>query len=199
MRIILGMSTLQRQDYQNYGQGRYNNSYQPRRTVKTFHDLEVYQKSLEAAVYVANVLIKPMLAKIVAARKVSEKQSFYGAELGVNPIAIILKNILPCALGIPHLIAEAHSLRFGAGEDCLVLLEKAMLNCNKMVVYLEEIRDIGQTGLEAEVFEEKIKEYFRLRYRVLNLQRSWKRFIDLKRMENTNPLDTKYRTHNSSA
>ena len=102
-------------------------------------------------------------------------------------------------MGIPHLIAEAHSLRFGAGEDCLVLLEKAMLNCNKMVVYLEEIRDIGQTGLEAEVFEEKIKEYFRLRYRVLNLQRSWKRFIDLKRMENTNPLDTKYRTHNSSA
>ena len=180
----------------------YTNKYYPKRPVKSFRDLEVYQKSLEASVFVAKVLA-PAMAFRRRKGKNSKKGSGDGlatnGNVGSGATELLIQALLPTALGLPHLIAEAHSLRFGAGEDCLVLLEKAMLNCNKMVVYLEEIRDIGQTGLEAEVFEEKIKEYFRLRYRVLNLQRSWKRFIDLKRMENTNPLDTKYRTHNSSA
>jgi hypothetical protein len=52
------------------------------------------------------------------------------------------------ALSISHLVAKWHSMRFGAGEQCLLLLDKAMLNCNKRVVYLEQVRDIRATGLE---------------------------------------------------
>ena len=86
--------------------------------------------------------------------------------------------MLPCALGLPHLIAEAHSYRFGAGTDCLVLLEKVMVNCNKMIVYLEQVRDICQTGQEHEWFEELIKKYLYIRRKTLNLQRVWKKYIE---------------------
>ena len=92
--------------------------------------------------------------------------------------SLVFHNMLPCALGLPHLIAEAHSYRFGAGTDCLVLLEKTMVNCNKMVVYIEQVRDICQTGLEHEFFEELIKKYLYIRRKTLNLQRVWKKYIE---------------------
>jgi len=91
---------------------------------------------------------------------------------------LIIHNMLPCALGLPHLIAEAHSYRFGTGTDCLVLLEKVMVNCNKMVVYIEQVRDICQTGLEHEFFDELIKKYLYIRRKTLNLQRVWKKYIE---------------------
>jgi len=88
--------------------------------------------------------------------------------------------MLPCALGLPHLIAEAHSFRFGNRQECLILLEKAMLRCNKMVVYLEETRDIIDTGVEWGKFDELIKKYLFVRRKLLNLQRSWKRYMSEK-------------------
>ncbi len=92
--------------------------------------------------------------------------------------SLIMHNMLPCALGLPHLIAEAHSYRFGTGQDCIILLEKTMVNCNKMMVYLEQVRDICQTGLEHEWFEELIKKYLYIRRKTLNLQRVWKKYIE---------------------
>jgi len=93
---------------------------------------------------------------------------------------LIYHQMLPCALGLPHLIAEAHSVRFGGQKECLVLLERAMLNCNKMAVYLEETRDICQTGVESEKFNELIKKYLCIRQKILNLQRSWKKYMEMK-------------------
>ena len=92
--------------------------------------------------------------------------------------SLVFHNMLPCSLGLPHLIAEAHSYRFGTGTDCLVLLEKVMVNCNKMVVYIEQVRDICQTGLEHEFFEELIKKYLYIRRKTMNLQRVWKKYIE---------------------
>jgi hypothetical protein len=91
---------------------------------------------------------------------------------------MLFHNMLPCALGLPHLIAEAHSVRFGGKKDCLILLERAMLNCNKMVVYLEETRDIAETGISSDKFNELIKKYLYIRQKILNLQRSWKKYMN---------------------
>ena len=151
------------QKYNNYPRSG-GGSYSPKKPVKTFQDLEIYQKALEASVAVAGILIKIDTKK--KDQEIMEAKS------------LVFHNMLPCALGLPHLIAEAHSYRFGAGTDCLVLLEKTMVNCNKMVVYIEQVRDICQTGLEHEFFEELIKKYLYIRRKTLNLQRVWKKYIE---------------------
>lgn len=149
----------------NFGSGTFGSGM--KKPVKSFMDLEIYQKALEASVAVANSLTKnnpPAGGK--KNKELPEAEN------------LIIHNMLPCALGLPHLIAEAHSYRFGSGTDCLVLLEKAMVNCNKMMVYLEQVRDICQTGLEHEFFEELIKKYLYIRRKTLNLQRVWKKYIE---------------------
>jgi len=54
-----------------------------------------------------------------------------------------------------------------------------MLNCNKMVVYLDQARDICATGVTVEKFEELQKKYLLIRRKVLNLQRSWQKYMDV--------------------
>lgn len=46
-----------------------------------------------------------------------------------------------------------------------------------MVVYLEQTRDICQTGIETARFKEEIDKYFYIRRKVLNLQRVWRKYI----------------------
>ena len=150
-----------------------------KKPVKSFMDLEIYQKALEASVAVSKIsmsAVKKTQKKISAGDDAKGKSNIC---LGMTEAeSMIFHNMLPCALGLPHLIAEAHSFRFGAGQDCIVLLEKTMVNCNKMMVYLEQVRDICQTGLEHEFFEELIKKYLYIRRKTLNLQRVWKKYIE---------------------
>ncbi len=148
----------------------------PKKPVKSFQDLEVYQKALEASVFVANKILPAIIqnkkSKTRKSAKPKEGENLNSAK------ELIYKAVAPCALGLPHLIAEAHSVRFGSQQECIVLLEKVMMNCNKMAVYLEQIRDICETGIEWEVFDELIKKYFFLRRKVLNLERSWKNYME---------------------
>jgi len=58
-----------------------------------------------------------------------------------------------------------------------------MLGCNKMVVYLEQARDICDTGIELTQFEEQTKKYFYIRQKVLNLQRVWRKYIEINKEE----------------
>ncbi len=143
----------------------------PKKPVKSFLDLEVYQKALETNVFVCNVLA-PAFHKSKSGKAKKNKNAEMG---GIKEV--IVNTLTNCACAIPHLIAEAHSFRFGTQKECLILLEKAMLNCNKMVVYLEQTRDICETGLETVQFEELSKKYFLLRHKILNLQRSWKKYM----------------------
>lgn len=143
-------------------------------------DLEVYQKALELAVFVAK-LPSPLPELPDVGKKEIKVKRGRGERLTKEQATsaagrLIFHNMLPCALGIPHLIAEAHSLRFGDHSNSIVALERVMLNCNKTMVYLEQVRDICQTGLPWEDFDEQIKKYIYLRHKVLNLQRSWKKF-----------------------
>ena len=130
----------------------YQNKYYPKRPVKSFRDLEVYQKLLAVSVAIA--------------KKVKSEK------------------ITTMALDLPVKVATAHSLRFGNQTRAIEALEEVMLNCNLLVVYLEQYRDINNTSevgsdspeVEVEFFEEQIKNLLTVRMKILHLQRSWQKF-----------------------
>jgi len=165
----------------NFGSG-------TKKPVKTFQDLEVYQQALAANVFVVNFIV-PM-PKLPAVENKSPRgrgtvakrpDNIGSGTLGIG--TIIMETLANCACLIPHQIAEAHSFRFGVQKECLILLERVMLNCNKMVVYLDQARDVCQTGIEVEKFEELQKKYLFIRRKVLNLQRSWQKYMNMPKEE----------------
>jgi len=125
----------------------YQKSYYPKRPVKSFQDLEVYQKLLAVSVAIA--------------KKIKSEQ------------------ITAIALGLPVKVATAHSLRFGDHAGAVQALEEVMLNCNLLVVHLEQFRDIENKDIEPEFFEEQIKNLLSTRVKILHLQTSWKKFTPL--------------------
>lgn len=141
----------------------YQRRYYPKRPVKSFQDLEVYQKTLGLAVEI----VKKIKNTSVVERK----------KLAVEVNQEITKNLIERVLVIPKLIATAHSVRFGDSERAIATLEEAMLSCNLSVVYLEKFRDLVNQKIEAEYFEEQIKEYLRVRGKIMRLQKSWIKFM----------------------
>ncbi|MDP3710819.1 MAG: hypothetical protein Q8R29_03825 [bacterium] len=162
-------------------------SFYPKKPLRSFQDLEVYQKTLEISVLIAKKVksLAPEIDRDFSSKSQPKLQSRQGTDAtsvsiigtGLFIDEIILKNMLPCVLGIPHLIAEAHSQRFGDHTAGIAALEKAMLNCNKAIVYIEQFRDICDTKIEHEFFEDLIKRYTFIRRKMLNLERSWKKFM----------------------
>lgn len=126
--------------------------YYPKRPVKSFQDLEVYQKTLAISVVVAKRI------------KESSKES-------------VAQRLRASALELPLLIASAHSLRFGDLNRAIASLEEAMLMCNKIVVYLEQYRDLVKSEFENEFFEEQIKQLLLVRGKILRLEQSWRKYI----------------------
>ena len=144
-------------------------TYYPRRPVKSFQDLEVYQKLLAIAV----VVVKRIGTRDEGTGDVlSEDQGNIGSGT--------IKDLHECALSLPIKIAAAHSLRFGNTEQAVRILEEIMIGCNKIVVYLELYRDIyNDNKIEIEFFEEQIKNILSTRFKILHLQRSWIKFTPL--------------------
>lgn len=139
--------------------------FTPRRPIKSFTDLEVYQKLLNVAVVVAK---KISLGKNETERNQTLKNQLYDL-----------------LLSLPMKIAEAHSIRFSDKTKGLAVLEEVMLGCNRAVVYLELYRDLATsvpelqtTVVEPETvfFEEKIKDLQTVRWKVMHLARSWEKF-----------------------
>ena len=83
-------------------------------------------------------------------------------------------------LRLPKLLVAAHSVRFGRPQQAIDSLEKAMLDCNLAVYYLSLVRDLGQTKIKTDYFEEQVKEYLRVRGKIMRLQRAWLRFMQAK-------------------
>lgn len=133
----------------------YPSRYYPKRPIKTFQDLEVYQKTYALAI------------KIIKAVK---------KDTGANT-----DKLLDTVSTLPVLMATAHSVRFGDPVRAVDKLEEAMLNCNLAVVYLEQYRDLENRKIETEFFEEQIKEYLRVRGKIMRLQRSWLKFMEIKK------------------
>lgn len=130
-------------------------NYYPKRPVKSFQDLEVYQKLLAISV----VIVK---------------------RIPTDANNSLVKNLHDCVLSLPVKIAAAHSLRFGNSEQAIRILEEIMVGCNKIVVYLELYRDLyNDNKIETEFFDEQIKTILSTRFKILHLQRSWIKFTPL--------------------
>lgn len=137
----------------------------PKRPIKSFQDLEVYQKLSGVAT--------------VTVKRIMENSGKKQDEL-VKTIAGKLTDHL---LALPVMLASAHSMRFSYPAEAIKKLEEAMLYSNLSVVYLEEYRDLGTHDIESEFFEEQIKALLATRSRILHLQFSWKKFMEQKKKE----------------
>lgn len=132
----------------------YKQKFAPKKPVRSFRDLEIYQKTLECAVVIVKN-IKPSLVKI--------KYDF-------------LENMVNCSMSIPLYIGEAHSIRFADFAAGIAGLEKAMAGCNKMVVYLEAIKGVYGSKVDGELIDDIIGRYTESRTKMFHLEKSWKRF-----------------------
>ena len=81
----------------------YKKSFTPKKPVKTFRDLDVYQKPLECAV---------LISKDIAPQLVKNKYPY-------------AERMTDCAMAVPLLVAEAHSLRFADFALGVGYLEKS--------------------------------------------------------------------------
>lgn len=148
----------------NYAQSKYasraggkfgSGTFTPRKPVKTFRDLDIYQKTMECAV----IVVKNIRPKLVTL-----KYPF-------------IEGITDCAMSVPLFIGEAHSIRFGNFALGMSLIEKAMSGCNKMVIYLEHIKGMyGDKVNDAGVIDEIIARYVESRTKTFHLEQSWKKW-----------------------
>lgn len=141
---------------ENYAKSKYGKyQFTPKRPVKTFRDLDIYQKTLECSV----IVVKNMRPKLVTL-----KYPF-------------VEGIVDCAMNVPLSIGEAHSIRFGDFAKGLALMEKAMAGCNKMIIYLEHARGIYGAKADPDgVIDELIARYAESRTKSFHLEQSWKKW-----------------------
>ncbi|MDP2638629.1 MAG: hypothetical protein Q8P06_00440 [Candidatus Azambacteria bacterium] len=125
-----------------------------KKPVHSFRDLEVYQRMMEASVAV----VKNLKAKLTQLR---------------YPF---VEGMTQCSMSIPLFIGEAHSIRFGDHPRGILLLEKAMADCNKMIIYLEQARGIYGSKLDFDLIEDLIKKYADTRTKIFRLERAWQKF-----------------------
>ena len=140
----------------NFGTGAYKRTFTPKRPVKTFRDLDIYQGTVECSV---------LISKNIAPKLVKLKYRH-------------VERLSDCSLAVPLFIAESHSLRFADFALGVGYLEKAMSTANKMVVYLEHAKGIYGAKLDQSLVEDIIGRYVSCRIKMFHLEKSWKRFRD---------------------
>lgn len=151
--------------------------YKTKKPIRGFRDLEIYQMAQQLAIEIIKT-IQPFLA---------EKR--YNSE----------KVFCEMALSIPMHMANAHTQRFDDAEKAIKTLDQVIVNCNNMIVFLEQIKQIyaekpdeavvkkdnkqekTSTNLTEthKVFmlcEELINKYNRVRIKTVNLLKAWKRW-----------------------
>jgi len=133
--------------------------YKKKKYIRSFRDLEVYQKTEKASVDV----IKKVLFLL------KETQT---------PLK---EKIVEVSLSIPYKIALAHSKRFDNKEEAIMLIEEAKNDCAGLIVYLEQIRDIYIDESDRVILNEIIKQYSFSRRKIVNLLRAWKRYEEEKK------------------
>lgn len=140
-----------------------------KKPIRSFRDLEVYQRALEAAVMIATDIC-PAISGRRSAPVIGEVSSLNGM-----PDYPFLDDMLKLALEIPRYIAEAHTLRFDLPEKSLYMLEQARFLSNRMIVYLEQLRDIYAGRIERAAIELVIGRYANNRVKIFRLAKSWQR------------------------
>lgn len=143
----------------------YQKNYYPKKPVRSFQDLEVYQKVSNVAVVVTKRVLENL------DKKEDER------------IKVLAGKLIDHLLALPVMIASGHSMRFSYPTEAVKKLEEAMLYCNLSAVYLEQYRDLGNHEIEPEFFEEQIKTLLATRGKIMRLQMSWKKFYSERKPE----------------
>ena len=128
-------------------------SFRVKRPIRGFRDLEVYQRTAKCA--------SEIMTKIIP-----------GLQSAESPV---VKKLTDSCLRIPELIASAHSRRFETGDE-LKLMDDCMEECNKVMVYLEQVRDIFGDKADSAVCDDLVKRYIYVRRKIFNLYKAWKGF-----------------------
>lgn len=153
-------------------------SFYPKRPVKSFQDLEIYQKSLAMTAEIFKRLEEDgnhPAAGIARSLKSKSPPEVAQASPFTNQKQILTETLLISILELPKLMAKGHGLRFAEPPSAVKTMEESMLTCNKIVVYLELYRDLCNKTIEFEFFDEAIKSYLTLRFKILHLIKSWER------------------------
>lgn len=151
-----------------------SSSFRPKKPVRSFQDLEVYQKALQTAVAIATHIYPPLAAP-------QAKKKIKTAAAPSPPAYPFLDDMLKLSLDIPRLIAESHSLRFDFADKAITMLERARFCCNRMIVYLEQIRDIYTADIDRAKIEEIVKAYAYNRTKIFRLAAAWKKWVGEKK------------------
>src|SRR3989339_2239885 len=113
-------------------------SFYPKRPVKSFQDLEIYQKSLALTAEIFKRLEEDSSARsLLAGQGETLKKSKVAAEV-ITPSSfskqkeILLETLLTAILELPKLLAKGHGLRFAEPPSAVKTMEEAMLVCNKI-------------------------------------------------------------------
>ncbi len=125
-----------------------------KKPVRSFRDLEVYQRAMDCSVAIAKDL-RPKLARLKYE---------------------LLENMINCSLSIPLWIGESHSLRFSDFPLAILTLEKAMAGCNKMIIYLEQTLGIYGQKLPVDLVDDLMRRYIENRGKMFRLEKSWQKF-----------------------
>lgn len=133
-------------------------AFTPKKPIRSFRDLEVYQKTLECSVLVAKHIVPDL-----------EAQKFP-----------MLEGITNCSLSIPLYVAEAHSLRFSDLKAANGTIEKAMMGCNKMIVYLEQAMGLYGDKVDNSLIQDLCLRYVAVRGKMLRLEKAWQKYKDEK-------------------
>jgi hypothetical protein len=136
--------------YQQYP-AKYPAKYQSKKPIKSFRDLEVYQKTMECAV----LTVKSFQPDLI-------KQKFPFTE-----------NMVNCSMSIPLYVGESNSLRYNDFPLGVATLEKAMAGCNKMVVYYEQAKGLYGDKIDSELADDLIRRYMECRNKMFRLEKAW--------------------------
>lgn len=129
--------------------------FRPKKGIRSFRDLYVYERASKTAVEVR---------KFTAKLKETEKRA------DENVISSLEETVSE----IPLLLARAHSRRFS--NEGMEILDDAMELCNRAVVYLEQAAE-AHDSVEEAVTEEYIARYDMVRRKIFNLFKSWKKIV----------------------
>jgi hypothetical protein len=123
--------------------------------LRTFRDLEVYQRTQDAASAIAR-----LLAPVIAGKG-------YCFE----------RQLVERALGIPATIARAHAQRFDDPLEAMSTLGQAQAACNEVIVFLEQVRDIFGDLVDRQLCTDLVTKYATARLKIHNLSNAWNRFL----------------------
>ena len=138
-----------------------------KRTIKSFHDLDVYQGTYSAML----ALFKYILPKL-------PKEEEYDLK----------DQLRRSCKAVPRLIAEGHSKRHQR-KGFQKYLDDAMTESNETIVSLSQVRDLYARYVDVGVCNELIDTYDKSSRQLYNLSLAWTKFSERKEQRSRMTVD----------